>query len=142
MLTPTETAELHYAFDAMVGDCMRAFGASWRHESLADYRRAAQDVLKYTMSWEYGVTDARDAYTGSRLSCQRGTETWTISSCKASATRTPGALLPLSLSLPARWTGERCRRAAARARPGGRLTTQAGLDGAVPLSISGRRLWQ
>lgn len=65
MLTPTETAELHYAFDAMVGDCMRSFGASWRHDSLADYRRAAQDVLKYTMSWEYGVTDARDAYTGS-----------------------------------------------------------------------------
>lgn len=65
MLTPTETAELHYAFDAMVGVCMRSFGASWAHESLADYRRAAQDVTKYTMSWEYGITDTQHRYTGS-----------------------------------------------------------------------------
>lgn len=65
VLTPTETAELHYAFDAMVGDCMQSFGASWRHQSLADYRRAAQDVLKHTMSWEYGITDPRAGYTGS-----------------------------------------------------------------------------
>ena len=64
VLTPTETAELYYAYDAMVGDCMRSFGASWGHESLAVYRRAAQDVLKYTTSWEYGVTDPHTPYTG------------------------------------------------------------------------------
>lgn len=64
MLTPTETAELHYAFDAMVSVCMRSFGGSWSHESLARYRRAAQDQLEYTMSWEYGATDAHHAYTG------------------------------------------------------------------------------